>query len=280
MHPTNSQTLYATGWDRIRTNQESTITGPNSRIFKTTNGGATWDTLTNGLPSAEWSRVGISISESNPDHLVAIYVDDTLNLGGIYETFDAGSSWTPLPDITPLANIYNGFGWYFAQIRINPYNDQEYTVLGVDMATTRDGGQTWIATTPPWWTYEVHADKHDLIFYGPEKSLLATDGGLYRSVDTMATWTDAEDIPNTQFYRVAYNAGTLDITRVVRKTNGTTTGNHTGLDLWTRDHGGDGFQALFDYENAGVRYAETQNGNLVFSTGSFFQSFNGGIDSE
>lgn len=279
MHPNNPQILYAAGWDRIRTNQESTLTGPSSRIYQSVDGGQNWSMLTNGLPNTDESRIGIDISLSNPDHLVAVYVGANLELLNIYESFDGGGFWAPIPSISGIEMALSNFGWYFGQIRINPNDDSEYTLLGVDLFTTNNGGQSWYQSAPPWWTYNVHADKHDLVFYGNNSALLATDGGLYRTVNSMSTWTDAENLPITQFYRVAVNPHNPGVYTGGTQDNGTTTGNLASANNWNRDLGGDGFQAIFDPTNANIRYAETQRGNLFSSTnGLNFGSFNTGLD--
>ncbi|MCC6461758.1 MAG: hypothetical protein IT260_14885, partial [Saprospiraceae bacterium] len=63
----NPQILYASFWDRIRNNQESLIYGPHARVYKSTDGGATWNMLGGGLPSGVMGRTGLAISQQNPD---------------------------------------------------------------------------------------------------------------------------------------------------------------------------------------------------------------------
>src|SRR5678815_1883758 len=99
----------------------------------------------------------------------------------------------------------NGFGWYFGRIYVNPADDNQLYVPGVELQTTLDGGNTWFVTIPPWWTYQVHADGHWMHFVNANTILYATDGGLYKTPDNCMTWNDIEDIPNTQFYRVTHN---------------------------------------------------------------------------
>lgn len=63
-------------------------------------------------------------------------------------------------------------------------------MLGVDMLRTLDGGINWFEATPPWWTYEVHADKHDLVF-AHGNMYLGTDGGAYMTdIDQLNSWAD------------------------------------------------------------------------------------------
>ena len=151
--------------------------------------------------------------------------------------------------------VLGGFGWYFSKVRMNPWDFGDISVLGVELWNTLDGGETWERMGPEWWTYEVHADKHDLQWVGPNELILATDGGAYRSTDHGETWQDIEALPIGQFYHVThipwapgwYTAGAQD--------NGTTTGNASVAANWTRDRGGDGFTALYHPEDPFLRVA-------------------------
>ncbi|MEL7221209.1 MAG: hypothetical protein AAGJ93_07820, partial [Bacteroidota bacterium] len=209
MDHTDPSVLYVSAWDRIRNNQESTVSGPNAKIFKTNNGGDDWQQLTNGLPDDEQGRIGLAIAPTNAQHLYACYVGTNSRLYEIFESLDGGASWeavlnpesfNPISD-TPLG----GFGWYFGKIRVNPTDENDIYLLGVDMWRSRDAGENWEMATPPWWEYSVHADKHDLIWNAQGEALLATDGGLYKGTNDMQNWEDIENIPCTQFYRIALN---------------------------------------------------------------------------
>ena len=87
---------------------------------------------------------------------------------------------------------------------MNPWDFGDVSVLGVELWNTLDGGETWERMGPEWWTYEVHADKHDLQWLGPNELILATDGGAYRTTDHGETWQDIEALPIGQFYHVTH----------------------------------------------------------------------------
>ncbi len=279
MDPNNSQVLYASSWNRIRNNFESMIAGVDAKIWKTTDGGNSWNQLSNGLPSGVMSRVNLAIDAGNPAKLYASYVDLNLQLGGVYTSLDAGASWDTISIATIDPNALGGFGWYFGNVFVNPFAPSDIYILGVQLWRTPDFGQTWEIVDPNWWQYDVHADKHDIIFTGASSFYLATDGGLYLTTDNGSSWSDIDEIPNTQFYRVqayphwpdSYYGGAQD--------NGTCSGNAATMDAWIRNYGGDGFQVLFD-NNPNNMVAETQNGNLVYSDdmGFNFYDFNQGID--
>lgn len=280
MDPFNSQVLYCAGWDRIRTNQESTVYGSGAKIWKTTNGGTTWTQLSGGLPTFNTCRIGLAISKTTPNKVFAVIVDTTYNLEGVYRTNNAGTNWTKLGTNGMDLSFMSGFGWYFAQIRVNPKNDNHISMLGVEMTTSFDGGLNWTKTVPDWWTYQVHADEHDMVYLDSSKILLATDGGLYKSTNNMNSWTDIDAIPNSQIYRLAISPHTNGIYTGGLQDNGTTSGNASNINAWPREFGGDGFQAIFHPTNPNLRYYETQNGGLWFDDGfSGVQSFDNGINS-
>jgi len=281
MNPANTQVLYAVSWNRIRNSHENVYAGPDSKIWKSINGGTTWTVLAGGLPAYQVGRIGIAMSSINPNTLFALVSDSTHNLDGIYKTINAGVSWSPVPTFSfDVTSGMNGFGWYFGKIYVNPTDDNQLYVPGVELQMTMDGGNTWTLAMPPWWTYQVHADGHAMQFLSGNTILYATDGGLYKTTDNCVNWTDIEDIPNTQFYRVTHNPFQPANFYGGAQDNGTTGGNSTMMNAWPRIFGGDGFQAYFDPLDSNLFYVETQNGNIQFTDdgGMFFQDCTWGID--
>lgn len=269
VHPGDPNIVYAATWTRIRNNRESVIESDQAGVYKTIDGGESWIRLTNGLPSGELVRPGLAMYESNPDIVYSMFVTNgsseecssAFRIEGIYKTVDEGESWAQVPSAEENGlpcNVLGGFGWYFGQIRVNPIDENDLHILGVSMYNTKDGGVFWTEATPPWFTYEVHADKHDLVYNGDE-IILGTDGGAYRLEGD--EWVDIENIVSTQFYRVAtsnfdenYYGGAQD--------NGSTGGTDAEVDEWPRIFGGDGFQLLFHPLDPNIWYVETQNGNI------------------
>jgi photosystem II stability/assembly factor-like uncharacterized protein len=271
IHPENPQVLYAAGWDRLRNNFSSTVSGQGAKVYKTVDGGQNWTILTGGLPQEDQGRIGLTMSATDPDVIYAEYIGANSQLFGIFRTADGGQSWTSLPvdESTGLSpNAMGGFGWYFGKIRVNPENHDDILLLGVDLWRSLDGGQSWFMDAPPWWTYEVHADKHDLVFVpqsGNYDFILATDGGLFARVQGTDQYVDMENIPTNQFYRVAYNPHIPSHYYGGMQDNGSSGGNASFIDTWPRIFGGDGFQMAFDPEDNLIQFAETQNGNIYMT---------------
>ncbi len=257
IHPQNSQILYATGRRRFRSDLQSVIYGPEARIYRSINGGVSWDTLSTGLPAGEQCRIGLCISKQNPSVLYANYVDTTLEFSGLYKTTNGGNSWSLINSMsTPNAG---GFGWYFGEIRISPVNDNVLFVLGVGLYKSTNGGNTFVADNGT-----LHADKHDLRFVSSTEILLATDGGFYKSGDGGSTWTMKNNLPITQFYELAYNPFDSLNYYGGAQDNGSNFGSlGTGINNWMKYFGGDGFRSQFNPVDDQVFYAEWQNGNVM-----------------
>ncbi len=282
MDPFDPNVLYASGWDRVRNNVESVVSGPGAKVFKTTDGGDTWTQLEGGLPTENMCRTGLAVSKLTPGLVYAMYVNTDLELGGIYKSTDAGATWESV-SIAGVEGALGGFGWYFGQIRVNPTNDDELYLLGVEAWRGYVELGLWDIMNPEWWQYEVHADKHDLEISPSGKFYLATDGGLYRSDNNASTWIDIENIPTTQIYRVAFNPHEPTNYYGGAQDNGTSGGNSLGINDWPRIYGGDGFQPIFHPENPLVFYAETQNGGLVVSDdggNGFYNASDGILDED
>ncbi len=282
-HPTNPNVLYASGWDRIRNNTESLITGPGAKVYRSTDGGASWEMLTGSLPMEPTGRVGLAVTPAAPDNVYAMYVGTDSQLQGIYRSEDQGNTWALLTDNEGnnglSTNALGGFGWYFGKLRVSPVAADDIFLLGVDLWRSADGGSNWEMAAPPWFEYRVHADKHDLVFDNELNILLATDGGLYRADYSATNWEDMERIPTSQYYRIAWNPHNPDWVYGGAQDNGTSGGPDLGFE-WPRIFGGDGFQPAFRPDMPEVMYAETQRGNIVVSNdnGQTWFSATEGID--
>lgn len=286
MNPDNPAILYAANFNRIRTALFSEASGDEAGIYKTTDGGDTWSELANGLPTGPMSRIGLKLWEGNTDVLFAKYVNPDFQLEGVFKSTNGGTSFSEIPTDGLPTGVLGGFGWYFGKLGVSPYDQNEITMMGVDMFTTTNGGQVWNLSAPNWWEYEVHADKHAIHYIGPNEILLGTDGGLFRTQDGFESWTDADRIPNTQFYRVTTNPHYPGMILGGAQDNGTSVG-YIGQpdDDWLRLWGGDGFTPIPDPVDPMLCYTTTQYGNFYYLFTDYEDIFdwdymNDGIDSD
>lgn len=262
MNPNDPNVLYASSWNRIRNNQESVVEGTDAKVWKTTDGGNNWVALEGGLPVNEVvSRINLAISASNPNIVYAAYVSPyEYNIYNIYKTTDNGNNWQALP-LDDIQGAPNGQGWYYSRIYIDPLNANTIYLLGLFLNKSTDGGNTWAVSS-----YEPHADCHALAFNATStKIYLGTDGGVYKENNQDGQWTDVEDIPNTQFYRTAYNPHNPQMYYAGAQDNGTIYGNALDANNWQTLYGADGFQPQFDPTTPNRVYAEWQNGGILYS---------------
>ncbi len=279
VHPEQPDLLIMSTWDRVRNNKESIIRGDGSGIYRSTDGGETWSNPV-GIPDTILNKTGIAICEGSPNNIYAITVGAESEIEAIYRSVDYGETFDEIPtDFLKNSEALGGFGWYFAKIAVNPNDPNHIFVLGVDLWHSKDNGETWEEASPIWWTYLVHADKHDLDIMPDGRMYLATDGGLYTNhLDQLPTefnpfdesWVDIENIPTTQFYRVGYNPHEPDIYYGGAQDNGTTGGNENYINEWPRIFGGDGFQPTFNPDDPDHFYVETQNGGIRYTTDGGF----------
>lgn len=280
MDPNNPDVLYATTMRRIRTNQESIASGTSTRIYKSTDAGANWTLLDNGLPAGSWCKVSIDISPASSQVLYASISGPNQRFKGLYKSSNAGSSWQALNTSGLDSNILGDFAWYFGEVRVNPFRPNEPFLQGVNLWRSKDGGNTWGLGAPEWFSYEVHADKHFMHFYAADAYLLATDGGVYSTIDGGDSWSRISNMPITQFYRVTVNYHEDKVYCGGAQDQGTSRGGAAQPNAWDRVLGGDGFKASFAQNDPALIWAQTQNGRIFYSTqaGINFESATDGVD--
>jgi photosystem II stability/assembly factor-like uncharacterized protein len=260
-HPENPEILYAAMWERIRGLNYRRSFGNSSGIWKSENGGDTWAELTSGLPTGnDVGRIGIDISKSNPNVLYAFY--DNQTFVGVYKTTNGGTSWTAT-NHNSIQGMNSNFGWYFGQIRVDPTDENQIYVMGMEMYKSTNGGNSYIGLAGYWNFDEIHVDHHAMwIDPATGRIFQGNDGGLYISDDDGYAWEKINNLPITQFYAIDIDyliperiyGGTQD-----NNTIRTLTGD---IDDWEAILGGDGMYTLVDYTDPTFIYAESQNGNL------------------
>ncbi len=190
MDPANPLVLYAAFWEMQRTPWAIHSGGPDSGIWKTTDGGDTWTPLKSGLPSI-MGRIGLAVAPSSPSRLYALVEADS---GGMYRSDDGGASWRQ----TSKSRALQIRPWYFFTVTVDPKNPDVLYAPGYSVLRSTDGGITYTARPSP------HSDNHRL-WINPSNSrnmILPTDGGVAVSFDTGDTWSPVENQPTGQFYAV------------------------------------------------------------------------------
>ncbi|MCX6641328.1 MAG: T9SS type A sorting domain-containing protein [bacterium] len=278
INPQNPLVVYAAMWEVMRHPNQRRVGGMTSGIWRSTNGGDTWTQLTNGLPgnSATVGRIGLTIHQANPNIMYALYANDPGNVLGVWKTTNGGDSWTQLT--TPSQTLYNGYGWYFGNIVVDPVDPQKVFALGMPLYRSTNGGSSWSDVSGI-----AHVDHHAL-WINPNNTnqvYNGNDGGFYTSTNGGSVWTKSYNLHISQFY--AIDIDFLNPNRLYGGTqdNGTLRTLTGNLNDWTDILGGDGFYAVVDFTNSNIIYAEYQYGALKKSSngGSSFSSCLSGVTS-
>jgi len=201
VNPNNNDVIYTAFYHRKREPWHFEGGGEKGGIYKSSNGGKSWDKLSNGLP-AETGRIGLAISASNPNVLVAIVeaekTDDLSKPGsGIYRSEDAGATWK-------YVNTYNNRPFYYSQIRINPHDDQRVYVLTTRFMVSEDGGHNFKNGSPD---YEIHGDFHAM-WLDPndaDRYYIGADKGMSLTYDHGQHFLLFDNFAIGQFYRINYD---------------------------------------------------------------------------
>ncbi|WP_345248579.1 WD40/YVTN/BNR-like repeat-containing protein [Nibrella saemangeumensis] len=262
MDPRNSNVLYATAHQRQRKVFTYIGGGPESALYKSTDGGATWNKSMKGLPTGiDLGRIGLAISPVNPDHLFAI-VEAGDNKGGLFASTDRGNSWEK-------RSSYSTSGNYYQRIFCDPKDISRLYSMNVYLQVSDDGGKTFRNLGEK----NKHVDNH-VIWVNPANTrhmLVGCDGGLYESFDGAQNWSFKANLPVTQFYKVSLDnslpfyyvyGGTQDNFSLGGPSRTTSLNGIVNSD-WFITNGGDGFESQVDYTDPNIVYAQSQYGGLV-----------------
>ncbi len=194
MDPTNPRILYASTWRVKRTPYSLESGGEGSKIWKSTDGGDNWQSISEneGMPKPPLGIAGISVSHSNPDNLYAIIEAPE---GGVFRSTDAGKTWKRVNKERKLRQR----AWYYTRIQADPVEEDVVYVMNVQFHRSRDGGKTFEKVSTP------HGDNHDLWIdpTDPKRMIESNDGGAQVSYDGGENWSVQSNQPTAQMYRVS-----------------------------------------------------------------------------
>ena len=258
--PRNPDVLYAAMYEHQRLPWVILDGGAGTGIWKTTDGGAHWKELTNGLPKGPMGRIGMDICRSKPDTLYAIYDNhnlrpgqtnpmNTIN-GQMYRTDDAGATWRKVnpDDVDPSGKA----GYSFNQLVVDPNNPERVWITGSSFSHSEDGGKTWGGRGPGGGGQRVFGRAFGdfrSLWVDPQDSdhMIATsDGGVYLSFDGGRTAQHSMTIRGGEVYALGvdmdrpYNiyAGLQDHESWKGPSNGWT--GSVGIEDWVTVGIGDG----------------------------------------
>ena len=232
MNRDDPEVIYAAAYEKERFPWHFEAGGPESAIYKTTNGGRSWERLGGGLPTGKIGRIGLDIYRSNPDVVYAVVENANLRaptaeesaadrergveaqervIGGeVYRSEDAGRSWRKMNSTED--NVGGKAAYSFNQIRIDPNDDQKVYVTSIGIVNSDDGGRSWhdIDWPPKKMFPNMFGDVRSL-WIDPENSrriIAGTDGGVHVSYDGGTTSDYYDNLPLGELYAVAVDMET------------------------------------------------------------------------
>ncbi|MGL2999605.1 WD40/YVTN/BNR-like repeat-containing protein [Flavobacterium sp. RSSB_23] len=260
MDPKNSNIMYASFWEFRRTGWSFSSGGTKSALYKTTDGGKTWNKIHNGFPAGQLGRIAIAVAPSNSNILYSVLETEKAELNGLYRSEDAGATWKHLNSDFGL--VVRPF--YFSRIVVDPRNPDIVVKGGLNGSISRDGGKTFKNLGV------MHSDIHDITFDNLDSNRIfcGTDGGVYRSWDGGNTMEMVSNLPVSQFYHVSIDDKEPFNVYGGLQDNGSWYGpskSPGGVESrdWTRIGQGDGFRVI-KHPTKNIIYSEMQGAENVW----------------
>jgi photosystem II stability/assembly factor-like uncharacterized protein len=240
--------LYATMWEHQRMPWKIVSGGEGSGVYKSTDGGDSWNKIEEGLPK-EKGKMAISVSRSNSEHVYALVESDSeKDLGGLFVSTNAGKKWSKVSGDNRLTQR----AWYYTEVFCDPLDENTVYVLSAPALRSIDGGRSWERLGG------THGDYHDL-WINPANSrnmVISNDGGAAISFNQGESWSTQSNMPIGQIYRIntdnvwPYNiySGQQDYSsiKIASLSNGS---GSIGESDWTYCAGGESAFLAFDPDN-------------------------------
>jgi photosystem II stability/assembly factor-like uncharacterized protein len=260
MDPANPAVVYASMWDFRREAYTFRSGGPGSALYKSTDGGATWNKIHNGFPAGDLGRIAVAVSPVAPHYLYALV---EAKKSALYRSTDQGASWLKMSEQT----LTSDRPFYYSLLVPDPVEGERIYKPGTTLWVSSNGGKIFQNPSVSGGSY--HSDTHALWVSPVDNRLIymGTDGGVYISADKGNTWRFVQNLPVSQFYHVSVDQKEPYNVYGGLQDNGSwmapskKSGGIRNSD-WKNIGFGDGFYAYGDPSDPDVTYAQYQGGRI------------------
>ena len=192
--PNNPRILYAGMWEGKRSFWEMKSGGKKSGLYRSLDGGDTWENLTanSGLPKGMMGRIGVSASGALSGRVWALIESEH---GGLFRSDDYGNNWNMVNDNEDVRSR----PWYYTHVFADPKDSETVWVLAAGAWKSTDGGQIFKKMNMP------HGDNHD-IWIDPDNTqrmIEGNDGGACVSFNGGESWSTIYNQPTAEMYYAA-----------------------------------------------------------------------------
>lgn len=263
MDPNNPNIIYAGMWQFRRYPDYFTSGGEDSGLYRSIDGGDSWQELSNGLPAGEKGRIALAIAKSQSTTVYATVESESTAL---YRSDDMGKSWQKKSD----SGMVQMRPFYFGELKVDPADPERVYKPSYITVTSVDGGTTFSSMFAGGFNVPVHPDHHALWINetNPNQLVLGTDGGVYISHNKGGNWRMVGTLPVSQFYHVSHDDQWPYHVYGGLQDNGSWEGPSRapgGIKPgdWNSIGMGDGFWAFVDKQDPNTIYSEYQGGKLL-----------------
>ena len=196
LDPNNPRILFATVWQTRRTFWSIDSGGPDSGLWRSRDGGDTWENISQhpGLPDGILGKIGVSVSPARSGRVFAM-VEAEGRKRGLYRSDDFGETWEKVSSNPDLG----WRPWYYQHVIAHPTDADEVFVMNMKAWRSVDGGKTFDEFHTP------HGDNHGLWIdpANPDRMIGCDDGGAWVSFNAGGSWSTIYNQLTAQFYHVA-----------------------------------------------------------------------------
>lgn len=263
MDPNNPNILYAGMWEFRRYPDYFTSGGESSGLYRSIDGGDSWQELKQGLPNGEKGRIAVTIAHSQSTTVYATIESDSTAL---YRSEDMGKTWEKRSE----SAMVQMRPFYFGELKVDPSDPNRVYKPSYITVISEDGGESFSSMFSGGMSMSVHPDHHALWINNknPNQVILGTDGGVYVSYNKGNHWRMVGSLPVSQFYHVSHDDQWPYHVYGGLQDNGSWEGPSRapgGIQAkhWNSIGMGDGFWAFVDKQDHNVIYSEYQGGKLM-----------------